>query len=104
MIRKPPLVMTKPLVYGRDPVWGDGRLSRSDMVTRGRTVVTWSAPPGARSAPAKVGVIGTGFIGTGLFYAIERRPDLRYQAGLTRRGPGSVPGIDQDRWPIRCSG
>jgi predicted homoserine dehydrogenase-like protein len=49
------------------------------------------------SAPAKVGVIGTGFIGTGLFYSLERRPDLQYQAGLTRRDLRTVPTIDAER-------
>ncbi len=52
---------------------------------------------GTCSEPAKVGVIGTGFIGTGLFYSLERRPDLHYQVGLTRRESRSVPGIDPER-------
>ena len=49
------------------------------------------------SAPAKVGVIGTGFIGTGLFYSLERRADLQYQVGLTRRDPRTVSDIDEER-------
>ncbi len=54
-------------------------------------------PVRVSSAPAKVGVIGTGFIGTGLFYSLDRRPDLHYQAGLTRRDPRTVQGIDSER-------
>ncbi|WP_205844222.1 hypothetical protein [Mycolicibacterium sp. GF69] len=42
-------------------------------------------------------MIGTGFIGTGLFYSLESRPDLHYQAGLTRRDPWTVQGIDSER-------
>jgi predicted homoserine dehydrogenase-like protein len=42
-------------------------------------------------------VIGTGFIGTGLFYSLERRPDLQFQVGLTRRDPRTVPAIDEER-------
>ena len=52
---------------------------------------------GTRAEPARVGVIGTGFIGTGLYYSLERRPDLHYQAGLTRRDRRSVPEIDEGR-------
>lgn len=52
---------------------------------------------GSQPAPAKVGVIGTGFIGTGLFYSLERRPDLHYQVGLTRRRPLTVPDLDDER-------
>ena len=48
-------------------------------------------------APAKIGVIGTGFIGTGLFYSLERRTDMQYQVGLTRRDPGTISAIDSDR-------
>ena len=60
--------------------------------------MTRPAPPmGTRSAPAKVGVIGTGFIATGLYYSLERRPDRHYQVGLTRRDPGAVPEIDEGR-------
>lgn len=54
-------------------------------------------PGKASVAPAKVGVIGTGFIGTGLFYSLDRTPDLHYQLGLTRRDPQTVGSVDPER-------
>ena len=48
-------------------------------------------------APAKIGIVGTGFIGLGLAVALESMKTLTLSAILTRRDTGSIDSRHRDK-------